>query len=249
MTGRKIQAIVLAAGKGTRMGDLETPKVLVGFLGRPLIVHLLEHLKKLKHAVEIIVVTGFNGERVRTELGPSYRYEHQAEQLGTGHAVASAMDSVDGEHVLVFYGDMPLITSKSVDGLIETHLQSQADLTLFTSDPKSFSKHYMSMYFFGRIIRNEHHKIHEIVELREANNAQKEMTEVNPGIYMFRTDWLKENITKLENNNSKNEYYLTDLLKLAVEGGAKVSDMPIAPEEVMGINTLAELRIAEHIMS
>ncbi|MBI2355780.1 MAG: NTP transferase domain-containing protein [Candidatus Doudnabacteria bacterium] len=241
-----VQVVILAAGKGTRMGHPELPKVLVELNGRSLISHLLIEVDKLGLELPAVIVVGFKADLVKQHLGDKYLYIEQKEQLGTAHAVAVAKDYVTTDNVLVLYGDMPLIKVESLRRLIKYHLDTKSKFTMFTADVKSFEEPYHIFSNFARIIREKGYIV-KITELAHLTDAEKTITEVNPGIYIFNTQWLWKNIDSAL-NNSHPEKYLTDLVATAVRQEVKINTLEIKPEEIFGINTLRDLQQAEQFV-
>ncbi len=240
-----MQAIILAAGKGTRMGDLNgspLPKVMYPLNGIPLIKYSVENVQKAG-VKDIIVVVGYQKEKVQNFLGSSVRYAVQEQQLGTGHAVMSAKDffSEGLEGVLVCYGDMPLYRSDTIRRLIQEYEAQKpvmAMLTVTFERPDDLA--------YGRIVRNSVGEITSIVEQKDCTPEQRRVKECNPGFYIFRASWLRENIMKLGANNAQKEYYLTDLVEMAISQNQKVVTLPVADEsEALGINTPEQLGMAE----
>ena len=241
--------IILAAGKGKRMGG-DIPKVLVRLNGKPLISYLLNSLKFLQIKEKPIVVVGFRADMVKEELGDSMEYVFQKEQLGTGHAVMCAKDKIGtANKLIVLYGDMPNIKPKTISNLLELHNNESPVLTMMTIKVPNFENEYAGFMGFGRVIRNEDGNIKKIVEIRDADEKEKKVTELNPSLFCFDSSWLLSNLDKLTNKNAQEEYYLTDLVGLAIEEGKKISSLEISPMECVGVNTPEELRYAETIVS
>jgi len=242
----KTQIIILAGGKGTRM-QMNGPKALVQAGGEPIILRLLKAVDKICERPTIIV--GYQGEKVIEAAGNKYHYVWQKEQLGTGHAVACAraeLENKDFERIIVLPGDHPLLSEATLLKLIAAHEQSGAILTLTTGRVESFDGDFAAFYNFGRIIRNGDGSILRIVELKDASENEKKITEVNLGYYCFQADWLWQNIDKLQDINNANEYYLTDLVGLAREQGKKIqSHLIVNLIEGFGINTPEQLAIVE----
>lgn len=244
---KNLAAILLAAGKGTRMKS-KTPKVLHKVAGRPMLFYPVKILNELK-AGRVIVVTGFGSGLVRSELAhfSGLRFVDQTEQLGTGHAVLTASKALKGfsGDVLILSGDVPLITSQTVKALVKTHARGgkkRPAITLITTvldDPAGY----------GRIVRDESGAVEAIVEDKDCTREQKKITEVNAGIYLVSSDFLAANIKRLGKLNAQGEYYLTDLVRMASGTGGKVTAIThLDPDEVMGINNRVELARAERLM-
>ncbi len=229
-----IDVVILAAGKGTRMVS-DLPKPLHLLLGRPLITYVVNTAAPLAEKPPVIVI-GHGGEKIKDTLGDQLRYAVQDELLGTGHAVQQAEKILGGKSdlILVLYGDMPLVTTQTLESLIQTQKSNSGPLTLLTlmeDNPRGF----------GRISRDSSGKIKKIVEEADANPEQMEIKELNAGMYCFKSDWLWTSLKKLTPSAS-GEYYLTDLVELAASEGHQVSSVQIKdPDELIGINTRIHL--------
>lgn len=241
-----LKAVVLAAGKGKRLQSEanDAPKVLRRAAGKTLLGWALAHISFIPPADTIIVV-GFQAERVRGAMGPAYTYAFQAQQLGTGHAVACArplLEGFDGD-TLVIYGDMPLVRQQTYQKLVQTHQASGADATLLTAITQTIPD-------YGRILRDASGAFRGIVEQRDATAEQLNLAEVNPGIYVFKNTHLFEVLKQLDNQNAQGEYYLTDVPALMLQGGYRVETVTIHDEqEILGVNTQADLDQCDRILS
>lgn len=244
----KDQFVILAAGKGTRLDREDLPKVLASFKGRPLIAHLLSQISKIAKNQKPVMVVGFMADKVKQALGSRYEYALQEPQLGTAHAVRAAKAKVNAENVLVLYGDMPFITEESLRKLIRLHHDQEANLSMFTAIVPNFEGQYENLSRFGRIIRNFKKEIIKITEFKDASESEKQIKEVNPGIYMFKGEWLWENIKKIKNKNTAGEYYLTDIVEIAIAQKLPIYSLDIPPREVIGINSLDDLKRAEEMV-
>jgi bifunctional UDP-N-acetylglucosamine pyrophosphorylase / glucosamine-1-phosphate N-acetyltransferase len=165
--------------------------------------------------------------------------------LGTANALLAAKPKVKAENILVVYGDMPFIKAESLSGLITLHFHSGAKLSMLTAQAENFSGRFKSLEHYGRILRDPLHGIAGIVEYQDANEAQKKLREINPGVYMFKTDWLWDNLKRINNLNKQKEYYLTDIVGLAIGQGEKVASLMVPAEQVTGINSKEDLAQAE----
>jgi bifunctional UDP-N-acetylglucosamine pyrophosphorylase / glucosamine-1-phosphate N-acetyltransferase len=236
-----IQSIILAAGQGTRMRS-NLPKVLHPLLGKPLIYYSLEAAAKVTGTTPVVVI-GHGGEEVRKVVGEAARFVLQEPQLGTGHAVQQTRKVLQGQsdQVLVTYADMPLLKADTFQHLVEAHQSHSGPITMLTvveDDPRGF----------GRIERNEAGEVTAIVEEAEASPAQLEIHELNASVYCFDADWLWENISDIP-LAKKGEYYLTDLVGMAVRQGLPVQAMVLPDkEEAIGINSRVHLAEAEAIL-
>ncbi len=241
----KDQIIILAAGKGTRLNHESLPKVLVLFRGQPLIKHLLLRISKIIQSTKPIVVVGFMAEKVKATLGNRFEYVLQEPQLGTAHAVRAAKEKIKAENVLVLYGDMPFITEGSLRKLIRMHHDEKANLSMFTATVPNFENEFAGLLHYGRIIRSFNKEFVKITEFKDASDAEKNIKELNTGIYMFNSQWLWKNIKKIKNKNVQKEYYLTDIVEIAIEQKEKIYSLAIDPKEVIGINSKEDLERVE----
>lgn len=234
-----LSVVILAAGQGTRMRSA-LPKVLHELAAKPLVEHVINTAQKLG-AHDIHVVYGHGGDVVPTALSHCpVEWVKQDQQLGTGHAVAQAMPHIPTEHqVLVLYGDVPLTSIDTLTTLIQLAQQSGFGLlTIGLADATGY----------GRIVRDETGKVIRIVEHKDATESERLINEVNTGILVTSRAHLAKWLEQLDNNNSQGEYYLTDIIAMAVKDGIDISTTSPADEhEVLGINNkrqLAELERA-----
>lgn len=233
-----LNIVILAAGKGTRMVS-ERPKVLHPLGGKPLLSHVLETARMLNPA-KIIVVYGHGGETVRDAMNdPALVWVHQATQLGTGHALQQAAPALDrGGHTLVLYGDVPLIRAATLQSLLQVAVDGVGLLTVTLDDPGGY----------GRILRGVDGAVTGIVEHRDASIAQHAIQEINTGILVLPTDRLVAWVAQLRNDNAQKEYYLTDVIALAVAEKARVSTcQPGHFREVLGVNSPQQLAELERL--
>ncbi len=243
------QVIILAAGKGSRM-KVDKPKVLVEILGKPMIEYVLDSVKIVQSMVKPVVVVGHQGELVQDKIKDRATIVWQKEQLGTGHAVAIARNiflNFSGA-ILVLYGDHPLISPKTIEKLFKIHEERNSVLSLMTTEVEDFTDWRSSFMEFGRIIRDNDNHIQSIREFKDCSDAEKKIKEVNPGYYCFDSVWLWQNIQKLQNKNNQKEYYLTDLISLAVAQNEKISSIQIPPLECLGVNTSEQLQMVENLI-
>jgi bifunctional UDP-N-acetylglucosamine pyrophosphorylase / glucosamine-1-phosphate N-acetyltransferase len=236
--------VILAAGDSTRMHS-KTPKVLHELAGRPLI----EYSVRLAQAItpnRPTLVVGRNAEAVIAQVGDRARYAHQAQRLGTGHAVLQARPLLQGssETVLVFYADMPLVTSESMQALLALHERNRAQggvLSMLTFD-------HHSPRGFGRIVRNSAGDVLAIVEEADCTPEQLRIVELNPGLYCYDADWLWRSLDEIT-VSPKGEYYLTDLVAIAVSQRRQVLAHKVSDAfEMLGINTRVHLAEAEAVL-
>lgn len=235
-------AVILAAGKGTRMKSKQY-KVLHPVCGKPMIQHVVDAVEQL-NLQKIILVVGHGAENVKEQLGDGYSYVLQKEQLGTGHAVEMTKDELKDKQglTLLVCGDAPLITKEVLEELIEVHRQSQASVTILSTlldDPTGY----------GRIIRNERNEVMKIVEHKDANEEEKRVREINAGIYCFDNQHLMWALARLNNNNTQGEYYITDCVEILKEKGEKVTACLTTDSDVaLGVNNRVQLAEVEQKM-
>ncbi|HUV04627.1 MAG TPA: NTP transferase domain-containing protein [Armatimonadota bacterium] len=236
------QAVILAAGKGTRMesGRPGRPKVLLLLCGRPILGRVLDVLAEAGITYPVVVV-GRHGEKpIKEALGSACRYALQKEQLGSGHAVMCAQVSAGrSKNILVICGDSPLFKAATIRSLMEAHIREHATITLTSAvleDPSGY----------GRILRDPAGSVSGIVEEKLATDQQKAVKEVNGGCYAFEADWLWDNIQSMRRNEA-GEYCLTEMVDIAVAQDRKVITVPAELEEIAGVNTPSQLREAEAI--
>ena len=232
-----VSIVILAAGQGTRMYS-DKPKVLHQLAGKPLLEHVYHTAMNIPHR-EIHIVYGYGGERVPEEMQHlQANWVEQKEQLGTAHAVEQSLPAIpDVDDVLILYGDVPLITEESLQALITAANESGfALMTACLEDPRGY----------GRIVRDELDNVVAIVEDKDCDDKQRRICEINTGLMVIRAELLKRWIAAIENNNKQKEYYLTDIVALAIQDGVNVSSMLAeASIEIQGINNRVQLSEAE----
>lgn len=244
---KEVKAIILAAGKGTRMKSTQ-PKVLHKIFDKPLLSWVLDSISALSKKIESIVVIGHSAHEVEDYLNKNYKYVKttlQKEQLGTGHAAAQALPLLSDFKglVIITCGDTPLVTTKSLRSLIKYHIENYSDLTVMTTV-------FDNPCGYGRIIRNTKGEIIKIVEEKDASESIKEIEEVNTGIYCLEWSKIKKAFSELRNNNSQGEYYLTDIIKWARDNSLKVLGYKNPDNrEMYGVNSRSDLAQAFDMMN
>ncbi len=237
----KTTAVVLAAGQGTRMRS-QLPKVLHPILGRPMLQFALEAVRQATDEWPVVII-GHGAEEIRGLFQDQVRFAFQEPQLGTGHAVQQAQQLLEGQtdQVLVTTADMPLLTSATLNdlvGLQAKHAGPISMLTLQADDPRGF----------GRIVRNDAGQVQAIVEEAQASTDQLAIRELNASVYCFRADWLWPALARIP-LSPKGEYYLTDLVGIAVADGLSVQAIRVSdPGESIGINTRVHLAEAQAVL-
>lgn len=235
-----VSGIILAAGKGTRMNS-ELPKVLHTVLGKTLISYALSSLNDLD---DVFVVVGHQHELVNKNLPGHVSSIHQKEQLGTGHAVSVVMQSslflkLNPEYTLVIPGDVPFISSEDINLLI-SNVKSKNALVGFLTATVS------NPFGYGRVVKDDN--TISIVEEKDATDDQKNINEINSGIYCFNTHFLIENISKLNTNNAQGEFYLTDLIAVANNQKQDIVIVQVDEHSIKGINSMSQLNEVEDVM-
>jgi bifunctional UDP-N-acetylglucosamine pyrophosphorylase/glucosamine-1-phosphate N-acetyltransferase len=227
-----LEVIVLAAGQGKRMHSA-LPKVLHRLAGRPLLAHVLEAARALAPQ-RILIVHGHGGDAVKAAIdGAALEWIEQAEQLGTGHAVLQALPRVAPEsEVLVLYGDVPLVRAETLRRLVDAARGGLAILTAEFPDPSGY----------GRIVRGAGGRVERIVEQKDASAAELSVREVNAGFLAANAARLSDWLSGVRNRNAQKEYYLTDIVALAVREGIAVTAVKVEDwREVAGVNSRREL--------
>ena len=240
---RSLAAVILAAGRGTRMKS-DLAKVLHPICGRPMVWHVAALARKVG-AEKTVVVVGHQASMVMEAMKrEDLIYAVQEEQLGSAHAVLQAGDALrdfDGD-VLILCGDVPLLLPSTIEALLENHRSHEGVITVMTAlldDPGSY----------GRVVKNETGEILKIVEARDAGAEEMAIKEINTGIYCAENAFLFEAVRKIDNKNAQGEYYFTDIFEIARRENRRAGSFIIDdPSEAMGINTADDLKTAEKIM-
>jgi len=239
-----MKAVVLAAGKGTRLRTegVDLPKVMREALGEPLLHYVLDAIDFIPPQDTIIVV-GYQKKCVISHF-PDYVFAEQTQQLGTGHAVMAAADALGAGDfpVLVCYGDMPLLRRETYEDLIRVHQAEQNACTILTGTTNLTLP-------FGRIIRDTSGRFQEVVEDRDCTPKQKEIRELNVGVYVFQSSALLPALSRLGCANSQGEYYLTDVPAILRDEGLPIGickrDLGV---EIIGVNTVEQLQEVEEAL-
>ncbi len=233
-----VKAVVLGAGKGTRMKS-DLAKVLHPVAGRPMLHWGLDALKEAG-CDETVVVVGHQADAVRAILPDGTRSALQAEQLGTGHATMIGLEAFEVEaddEIIVMPGDMPLVRGETLEDLLALHRRIGAAATLLTVELEKPGA-------FGRVLRSGS-AVAGIVEAKDATPEQLEVNEVNTSVYVFSGRWLGSALSRISTDNAQGEYYLTDVIAILVGDGLLVAAHHAAPEEGLGINSVDQIADVE----
>ncbi|MEE9225965.1 MAG: sugar phosphate nucleotidyltransferase [Bacteroidota bacterium] len=236
---QRLAIIILAAGKGIRMKNPETAKVMYQLDGRPMVEHVSQ-LAFILHPQRVLIVVGHQKQLVADHIStlfPSAEFVHQLEQLGTGHAVMQtdgALRAFDGS-VLVLSGDVPLLTQRTLESLLRTHREIRAVATVLTAE-------LANPEGYGRVVRNADGALKKIVEEKDADPETRQIREINSGVYVFKKTELFEALRFITPENAQHEYYLTDVFEHFWNRGWKVAALKAErPEETSGVNSAEEL--------
>ncbi|UTR16652.1 bifunctional UDP-N-acetylglucosamine diphosphorylase/glucosamine-1-phosphate N-acetyltransferase GlmU [Salipaludibacillus sp. LMS25] len=235
-------AVVLAAGKGTRMKS-QLYKVLHSVCGKPMVQHIVDELNGCQ-IDQTVTIVGHGAEKVKELLGDKVAYALQKEQLGTGHAVMQAQETLGDEKgtTIVVCGDTPLLTAETMESLFTHHEEHGAKATILTAladDPTGY----------GRVIRDDTQAVKKIVEHKDASSEEKQVNEINTGTYCFDNEALFKALKRVKNDNSQGEYYLPDVIEILQTDGEKVSAYQTHNfYETMGVNDRVALSEAEKWM-
>ncbi len=238
------KAVVLAAGKGTRMKS-ELPKVLFPVCGKPMIDYLLDALDRAG-IDEILVVVGYQKEKVIDALKnrKNVKFAEQKELLGTGHAVMSCRKELEGFDgpVFIIAGDNPMLQSSTVERLFEEYEKNNASCIIG-------SVYKENPFGMGRILRNDAGDFIGVVEEKDASEEQRKIKEINISYYVFNTPDLLISLDSIRNNNAQKEYYITDVPQILLAAGKKILALPVLKEiECLGVNSQADVAEVEKVM-
>ncbi|PHV70375.1 bifunctional UDP-N-acetylglucosamine diphosphorylase/glucosamine-1-phosphate N-acetyltransferase GlmU [Sporanaerobium hydrogeniformans] len=237
----KTKALILAAGQGTRMQS-EKSKVLHKVLDKTLIEYPILASKQVG-VTDTCIIVGHKAEEVKKALGDEVSYVLQKEQLGTGHAVMQALDFIGDEgEILILYGDTPLITGNTLEKMLIFHRENKNAVTVLSAQVNNPQG-------YGRIVRNKASDFIKIVEQKDASEEEKQIKEINGGMYVFEAKLLKLALSQLTNDNAQKEYYLTDTLEILLREGYKV-DAVVADEmtDILGVNSREQLAEVTELM-
>ena len=235
-------AVVLAGGKGTRMKSNKS-KLVHKIYGKEIVLRSVENAKKAG-IEEIIAVVGHQREQVQEVLGDSVKYAYQEEMLGTGHAVMQARKYLEGKKgkVVVLNGDVPILRPETISTLIEKSTSNKEYATLLTAI-------YDNPFGYGRIIRDEGGNVEGIVEEKDATELQREIKEINAGIYCFDIEELLKALDLIDNKNASGEYYITDVIQIMNDRGLKTGAVIVEDNtEILGVNDRVQLEIVTKIL-
>ncbi|PID71859.1 MAG: glycosyl transferase family 2 [Desulfobulbus propionicus] len=230
-----LTAVVLAAGKGTRMKS-DKAKVLHEVFFKPMVHHVLDAIK-LTSVSQTAIIIGHQKEKVQASLnGYEYVAVTQEEQLGTGHAVLCAEQAcATSDHVMILCGDTPLVKGEMLQALLEQHLQKNAAVTLLTTE-------LANPFGYGRIIKDSQGNVIAIVEQKDASPSQQQIRDINAGIYVVEKEFLFTALHQVGTDNSQKEMYLTDIISIAVNSGRQVHNFSHPQAiDVLGVNSRVEL--------
>lgn len=237
-----IVAVVLAAGKGTRMKSNKS-KLVHKIYGKELVKRVVETAEK-SDIKDIIAVVGYKKEEVQKVLGDTVKYAYQEEMLGTGHAVLQAEEYLEGRKgkVVVLNGDVPIIRPETIKKLIEKSIKNKEYATVLTAI-------YNNPTGYGRIIRDDGGNVKEIVEEKDLSEEQKSKKEINAGIYCFDIDELLKALKELKPNNAQGELYLTDVVKIMNDKGLKTGAVIVKDNtEILGVNDRMQLELLTKVL-
>lgn len=241
---KPLSTIILAAGLGKRMNNPTLPKVLAPMCDKPLLGHVLDTSKQLNPLKQVIIV-GHYKEKVIDYINKSdfsnCVFAVQSEQLGTGHAVAQAKDSLlDFEgNALILCGDVPLLTKDTLEKFLSAHEENKSDVSVLSTFAEK-------PYGYGRIIRDGNKNFTKITEEKDANDTEKQVKEINSGVFLVDKALLFHALDSVTPNNAQGEYYLTDIISILKSENHNVMAFPVAEfEELQGVNTVDDLKKVE----
>lgn len=241
---KEVGAIILAAGKGSRMKAKRVNKVAMPLADKPMIVHTIELLEKIK-IKDILVVVGFAKTSVMNVLGQKVIFAEQTKRLGTAHALMCGFKKFPktSENILVLNGDDSAFYTKDIiESLIKKHFEQNASLTFLTIDKDNPEG-------LGRIVRDSLGKVTAIIEEKDATSMQREIKEINPGCYLFSSLFLQKYLPQVKKSSVTGEYYLTSLIDIGIKNGEKIETVAAGNISWRGVNTKEELMEAEDLFT
>jgi bifunctional N-acetylglucosamine-1-phosphate-uridyltransferase/glucosamine-1-phosphate-acetyltransferase GlmU-like protein len=236
-------ALILAAGKGTRMRS-ELPKPIVPLNGKPIVRHLIDKFHEAGVS-DIVLIVGYKSDEIKKTIGEDVYYIEQKDQKGTGHAVLQAKSKIDwmGKDIFVFVGDSPLVTVHTIRELLAYHHLTNADCTFLTSD-------FKMQLPYARVIKDSNGNLIRCVEEKNASKKELKVTELLSSHFIFKGEKLFSYLEEIEPDSDNGEYYLTDILDLFLRNNLKVETLTIDHyEELVGLNTPEEVAWAEEILN
>lgn len=244
----KMGVVILAAGEGKRMQS-ELPKVMQILNGKPLIEYVVRAVKETGLVERPVVVVGASHTIVQEYLQDRARYAIQREQLGTGHAVSATEHLLkdQAEQIVVLYGDMPFITSRSIEKLAAEHAKNNNTITFMTVTVPDFIGWRRYFYDLSRVVRDKNGAVIKDIQMKDATRDELQVRELNTAYFCFRASWLWKHLKEVRNNNVQREYYLTDLINMAIQHGERVSTLAVEEKEAVGINTAEQLELARQL--
>ena len=241
---KNIAVVILAAGLGTRMKSYKA-KVLHEVAGRPMILYVVEAARKVA-GDDIIVVVGHQAQKVREIISETAKlhFAYQAQQLGTAHAVRCALPliPVHCDEVVILYGDVPLIFSETISGLVEDHLACYRDISLLAVELEN-------PYGYGRVLLDDNEQVSGVVEEKDATAEERKIRLINTGIYCINKQFLQDALPKIQSNNVQKELYLTDIMAIGYKENKKTGVMVAADyRQILGVNSCQDLEAVDNIM-
>jgi len=242
--------VIIAAGHGKRMKS-DRPKPLVELGGKPMVQHILDAISASGTCNNpVVVVSADNIDLFKDAISSDCQFAVQEKQLGTGHAVQTACSLLDKtKPTIVLNGDHPMISAEMIKTLVDQHTKYEATVTLGVVTVPSFDDWYVAFKNWGRIVRSDSGKVQRIMEAKDATLEQLDIKEVNPSYFCFKSDWMCSRLAQVDNNNAQEEYYLTDLVKMAVAEGQTIASSSVTPKEGIGVNTPEHRQMAEDILN
>jgi len=245
-----LQTIVLAAGKGSRMQS-SLPKPLVPVNGIPMLSRVLAVLVESGLAPAPVIVVGSWTNAIQEFYGSKYTYAIQEVINGTATAVQAALPhltiNVGAPPVLILYADHPFLQPDSIMQIAKAHQETMATLTMYTVTAPDFKEWRQPFASFGRVVRDAAGEVQRIVEVKNATADEVTITEVNPALYCVNAVWLAQAVQQIKPNPLTGEYYLTDLVELAVATNKRITTLSLPPEQALGLNSVADLQNAQQI--